>query len=142
MAITIEHRRKNEAKRRVTQSKADEYSGELKKKMTKAERVIRAKLLHLNVKFQFQKYYFNTEGRIYILDFYLKTHSGRWAIEIDGKHHNEPKQKKYDDRRTQWLLEHRKTGVIRFTNEEALNNTQDCIDKILALSPRFKKPKQ
>jgi very-short-patch-repair endonuclease len=58
--------------------------------------------------------YIFTDGRIaYIADFYLP--SRKIVFEIDGYHHKH--QKKYDDRRTQFLNK-RGINVIRFWNHE------------------------
>lgn len=61
----------------------------------------------------------------FIFDFYCHAH--KLVIEVDGGIHN--KQKEYDARRDEWL---RLTGhkVLRFTNEEILNNIEDVLNKI------------
>jgi very-short-patch-repair endonuclease len=50
-------------------------------------------------------------------------------IEIDGEYHNEEGQQKYDEARTQWLIEHQ-YQLIRFTNEEVLHQLPTVIQKI------------
>ena len=50
-------------------------------------------------------------------------------IEIDGEYHNEEGQQKYDEARTQWLIEHQ-YQLIRFTNEEVLHQLPIVIQKI------------
>ena len=51
------------------------------------------------------------------------------VVEVDGAYHSELKQIEYDKDRTTRLNE---LGfkVIRFTNEEAIANTEECINKI------------
>jgi len=64
----------------------------------------------------------------YILDFYC--HSKKLCIELDGAYHNEPKQHAYDLRRTQELNQF-EIKVLRFSNEEIINNLQEVLDVIL-----------
>ena len=61
----------------------------------------------------------------YIVDFYC--HKARLIIEIDGKVHL--KRKEADHLRT-LEFEKYEIKVIRFTNEEVLNNIEMVIDKI------------
>ena len=51
-------------------------------------------------------------------------------IEIDGGYHNTKEQEEYDNLRTQWLNEY-KYNIIRFTNDEVINNTESVKEKIL-----------
>jgi chorismate synthase/very-short-patch-repair endonuclease len=50
-------------------------------------------------------------------------------IEIDGSYHNEGDQKKYDAARSEWLNQHR-YELLRFTNEDILNNEEKSINRI------------
>ncbi|MEJ5262344.1 MAG: methionine synthase [Ignavibacterium sp.] len=52
------------------------------------------------------------------------------VIEIDGLIHQLPENKESDEIRAQWL-ESVGFRVIRFTNEQVLNNTEDVLQKIL-----------
>ena len=61
----------------------------------------------------------------FILDFYCHAH--RLIIEIDGGIHQQ--QKDYDESRTEWLTQ-RDFKVIRFTNEEVLNDIETVLRKI------------
>lgn len=63
----------------------------------------------------------------FIADIYC--HEKKLVIEVDGGYHNEPEQKEYDEARTQVINEYGIT-VIRFTNDEVLNNLQSVKDKI------------
>lgn len=63
----------------------------------------------------------------FILDFYMR--KSRIAIEVDGGYHNEKSQKIYDEGRTN-ILNHRGIRVIRFTNEEIINDIDSVIRKI------------
>jgi len=72
----------------------------------------------------------------FIVDFYC--HKARLVIEIDGEIHY--KQHEYDDGRS---AEIEKFGikVIRFTNDEVVNNIEAVIKKIeLVVSERIKSP--
>ncbi|MBR5600215.1 MAG: UDP-N-acetylglucosamine 2-epimerase (non-hydrolyzing) [Bacteroidaceae bacterium] len=51
------------------------------------------------------------------------------VVEVDGAYHSELKQIEYDKDRTTRLNEFG-FKVIRFTNEEAIANTEECINKI------------
>ncbi len=51
------------------------------------------------------------------------------VVEIDGDYHNDEEQKNYDAART-ILLNHHEFKLLRFTNEEVLNNTTDVVRKI------------
>ncbi|OIR12201.1 hypothetical protein GALL_64530 [mine drainage metagenome] len=64
---------------------------------------------------------------IYILDFYC--HSLKLVIEVDGNIHNEIEVKNNDEIR-QKHLEQDMLHVIRFTNEEILNDLALVIKKI------------
>lgn len=62
----------------------------------------------------------------FIADFFLPLI--RLVFEIDGKHHDSPRQKSYDSYRTK-LINNRKIRVIRFKNEE-IANLKTIQDKI------------
>ncbi len=60
-------------------------------------------------------------------------------IEIDGGYHNETEQKQYDEGRAEWLKEHQ-YKLLRFTNEQVINNLQivvknisDTLSKLISL---------
>lgn len=55
----------------------------------------------------------------YILDFVC--HSVKVVVEADGGQHDEPQQKAYDQKRTQWL-EKQGYQVLRFWNNEILSH--------------------
>jgi hypothetical protein len=64
----------------------------------------------------------------FIIDFYC--HEARLAIEVDGDNHAEEYQAAYDTLRTA-ELESLGVRVLRFSNNEVLNNTEGVIDAIL-----------
>ncbi|MBS1935781.1 MAG: chorismate synthase, partial [Bacteroidetes bacterium] len=51
------------------------------------------------------------------------------VVEIDGEYHNEIEQKKYDSLRSEWLREH-SYGILRFTNDEVMNDLSSVLKKI------------
>lgn len=63
----------------------------------------------------------------YIVDF-LCCDDGL-VIEVDGAYHSEPRQAEDDEIRTRWL-ESQGYHVMRFSNEEVLNETDRVIDEI------------
>lgn len=50
-------------------------------------------------------------------------------IEIDGAYHDEADQKKYDELRTKWLAA-TKYSILRFTNDEVIDNTERVVETI------------
>lgn len=63
----------------------------------------------------------------YILDFYCPGY--RLAIEVDGEYHNTLEQMEYDRIRTLFLNEHN-IKVIRFLNEEIINDLENVLQRI------------
>jgi len=63
----------------------------------------------------------------YVLDFYC--HECKLAVELDGEHHNQEEVKEYDVARTKFLNE---SGikVLRFWNEEVVNDMDKVIERI------------
>ena len=102
------------------------YARHLRKNPTKAEkflwRVLRNRRFH-GYKFRRQ----HPVSNIYILDFYCE--EKKLAIELDGQHHLEELQIKYDDDRSH-ALGLLGIKVIRFSNDEVLNKTRMVLRKI------------
>ena len=63
----------------------------------------------------------------YIADFYCS--EKQLVIEVDGNIHNKPEIKEYDEARTQDLTT-MGIQVIRFTNEEIINNMPNVLQRI------------
>ena len=61
----------------------------------------------------------------YIVDFYCSEY--RLVVEIDGESHFAPDGKEYDDVRDR-TLEQYGLKIIRFRNEDILENFQDVVD--------------
>jgi very-short-patch-repair endonuclease len=107
------------------------------KNPTKGEIYIKAKLKSLGITFRFQEIFI--EGvKGYIADFYLPYYN--LVIEIDGSHHYTPEGKVKDEKRTVDLIKYGKVkGVIRFTNQEAYNITEEVLKrKIVEFKPDLK----
>ncbi len=51
------------------------------------------------------------------------------VIEVDGEYHNDPEQKAYDEQRT-FVLNELGFDVIRFFNNEVINNTANVVEQI------------
>jgi very-short-patch-repair endonuclease len=80
-------------------------------------------------KFRSEGYVFRRQHPIdfYIADFYC--HRLKLVIEVDGEIHETEKTREHDDGRT-GHLEHFGIKVIRFTNEEVINNNEFVIEQI------------
>lgn len=65
----------------------------------------------------------------YIVDFAIL--EVKLVVEVDGEYHNEEEQRLYDEARTNFLNE-LEIDLIRFSNDEVINNTDDVVKKIKA----------
>jgi len=95
---------------------------ELRKDMTIAEKTLWERLnkSQLGVRFKAQH-----PVDIFIVDFYC--HKYKLVVEVDGEIHLS--QKKYDEGRTA-ELERFDLTVIRFTNEEVMNDVDKVVEEI------------
>jgi len=75
------------------------------------------------------KYRFKAQKQIdnYIVDFYCSKH--KLIIEIDGEIHNSYERLGYDEERTK-VFESYCIRVIRFKNEDVINNFENVCNKI------------
>ena len=98
---------------------------ELRQNMTPAEKALWQRLRNR----QLDGFYFRRQHPIkyFIADFYCA--KADLIVEVDGGIHNNPVNQEWDMNRTAEL---EKTGitVIRFTNEEVMNDTGNVIRKI------------
>ncbi len=103
-----------------------EYGRENRKNPTEAENILWQRLRNnqLGVKVRRQH---SVHG--YIVDFAIL--EVKLVIEVDGKYHDSAEQKAYDEARTKFLKEFN-LDLLRFTNEEVVNNTEQVISKIKA----------
>ncbi len=97
---------------------------ELRNRMTNAEEIL-WNAIHINewhLKFRRQHPLAN-----YIVDFYC--HGVKLVIELDGRIHDEDEIKRNDSARETHLKEFNLT-VLRFKNEEVINDTKSVLEKI------------
>jgi len=98
----------------------------LRKSMTRAEKVLWEKLRRKQLEgIRFRRQH---PINIFIVDFYC--HQANLVIEIDGGIHNETDQLERDENRT-CELENFGLKVIRFTNEEVINQTEKVLIEIM-----------
>ena len=102
-----------------------EYSRENRNNMTLGEKASWSSLRHKFLGHRFYRQYIIAD---YIVDFLC--HEGGVIIEVDGGYHSEPRQAEDDELRTQ-RLEQLGFHVLRFSNEEILENIEDVEDRIL-----------
>jgi very-short-patch-repair endonuclease len=100
---------------------------ELRKSMTEAEDILWKHLR--NKKLNGLKFRRQHPLDIFIADFYC--HEKKLVIELDGGIHDILEQKEYDEGRTS-ELEGKGFKVIRFRNEEIMNDLEDVLNRILA----------
>lgn len=103
------------------------FARELRKNMTRAEEVLWSRLR----KKQIEGYIFRRQHPIdiYIVDFYC--HEFNLIIEVDGDIHELPEVYEHDEGRTA-ELERFGLKIIRFTNQEVIQQTDNVINRIKA----------
>lgn len=99
---------------------------ELRKSMTHAEEILWEHLR--NKKLNGMKFRRQHPIDMFIADFYC--HEKKIIIELDGGIHDIPEQKEYDVGRA-FLLEEKGFKILRFRNEEVINDVKDVLDRIL-----------
>ena len=102
-----------------------EYARENRNNMTLGEKALWSSLRHKFLGHRFYRQYIIAD---YIVDFLC--HEGGVIIEVDGGYHSEPRQAEDDELRAQ-RLEQLGFHVLRFSNEEILENIEDVEDRIL-----------
>jgi len=109
------------------------YSRRMKRRPTKPEKTLADALYKHGISFKQQAFFF-TEGKLYIPDFRIPCRHYKLVVEVDGKSHK--KQKEYDDKRTQWLERNRNCKVLRFTNEQVLEDVECVVRSIILHKPK------
>ena len=104
-----------------------ELKTENKKNSTQAENVLWECLRNKNLNYKFRRQHIID---IFIADFVCLEKN--LIIEVDGGYHNTLEQKEADELRTQ-ILNEIGFKVIRFTNEEIINNTEITLKKITTI---------
>ncbi|MBU1449193.1 endonuclease domain-containing protein [Patescibacteria group bacterium] len=116
--------------------RAINFSQKLIDNATPAELILKKELEKRNVYFEFQKAVPSGgwKKRFYIPDFTLYIqHNGyktKLYVEIDGNHHQTSKQLQKDTYRTQKLEKLYRNQVLRFTNQEVIENVTKIINQI------------
>ena len=108
-----------------TKATTQEYARELRHRTTEAEQKLWALLRNRRLKgkkFRRQHAIAN-----YVVDFYCN--ESKLAIELDGNFHTETEVREYDKSRTALLNEIGIT-VLRFWNEEVINDTSKVLQRI------------
>ena len=102
-----------------------EKAKSLRNNMTIAEKIFWKELNANKIK----GYRFKAQHPVnrYIVDFYC--HKAKLVIEIDGNIHDNEEVKERDDGRT-YEIENYGLKVIRFTNNQVLNNIEEVINEI------------
>ena len=102
-----------------------QYGRELRKESTKAEKLLWTELR--NRKLNRLKFRRQHPLDKFIVDFYC--HEKKLVVELDGDVHDEKVNKNYDEARTA-MLAGLGVYVLRFRNEEVINNMNEVLKKI------------
>ena len=102
-----------------------QYGKELRQESTEAEEKLWAELR--NKKLNGLKFRRQHPIDKFIVDFYC--HEKKLVIELDGNIHDEKVNKEYDNARTA-MLAGLDVIVLRFGNEEVINNMKNVLEKI------------
>jgi very-short-patch-repair endonuclease len=89
-------------------------------------------------RFKQHGFHFRQQARVgpYIAD--LVCRSAKLIIELDGAHHSESEQMRYDEARTAYLSA-RGYRVLRFNNVDVLKHREEVVDAVLrAMTPTRK----
>ena len=128
--------RKRDEKSNLLLAKSRAY--DLIQKATDSEIRLKTALEQKNIHFYFQ-FPHSYKGKIAIVDFAFPraNKETRLYVEIDGGYHLTDKQKAKDSQRSQWLNEHTGAEIIRFTNEQVLNDLEYVMEKIISKRVQF-----
>ena len=108
-----------------TEQKIRKYAKTLRKNETNAEKIL-WKLLKSR-KCEGLKFRRQHPMHYYVADFYC--HEERLIIELDGGIHSEQNIKEQDENRTAELERHG-IRILRFSNEQVINNVVEVLSKI------------
>jgi len=103
---------------------------ELRRSLTPAEQILWEVLKNR----QLEGYKFRRQHPIYryIADFYC--HELRLVIELDGEVHDEIDQQEHDSNRDLVIREF-SVRILRFKNQEVINDPKNVVEKVKALLP-------
>jgi len=105
------------------------FKMKMRKNPTIAEKAFYTALTENNIRFRFQSLCYSDDFQC-IVDFLIKSDGQNIAIEIDGGYHETDSQRQKDLLRTKWLKTHRNYDIVRFTNDDVLNNPNQCLTKL------------
>ena len=100
------------------------HAKEMRKNPTVSEKILWEQLKNKNLEYKFRQQHLIDD---YIVDFVCL--SKGLVIEVDGGYHNIPEQIQLDQERT-FVLNKKEFKVIRFTNEEVIENLEVVLSKI------------
>ena len=124
------NKRKTDTKKfKTLKAQGKTYSKRLKRTATPSEKVFKGILKELKINYLFQ-HTAVVNNRLYILDFFIP--NSTLVVEVDGSSHDEVENYIKDIRRQQ-SLEDNGYKVIRFTNNEVMNNTSEYFKNKLRL---------
>jgi very-short-patch-repair endonuclease len=98
----------------------------LRKSMTESEKLLWGSLR--NRQLNGMKFRRQHPLDIFIADFYC--HEKKLVIELDGEIHDKKEQMEYDDGRS-FELEEKGFKILRFRNEEVINDIQSVLKRII-----------
>lgn len=118
-----------------TQVKLSQWRNRLINEPTESELIFKHKLKRLGFKFLFQKGFITkNKNWFYICDFYLP--NLKLVIEVDGSAHKFRAEK--DSKKNEYLTKERRFAVLRISNSEAWNMTDQQILMLLKFTERGK----
>ena len=127
------HRRKRRFEPNENKGKAlaESRADLLREEATDAEKHLLNALDAESILYWFQHPH-SYRGKIAIVDFAFPraNKETRLYVEIDGGYHLTDNQKEKDAKRTLWLMEHSGAEIIRFTNEQVLNDVDSVVQTL------------
>ena len=115
----------NDNLHKVATGKLYQYGRELRQDSTDAEKLLWAELRNRRLKgLKFRRQHPLDK---FIVDFYCN--EKKLVVELDGAVHDEKNNKDYDEARTA-MLAGLNVFVLRFRNEEVINNMKEVLKKI------------
>jgi very-short-patch-repair endonuclease len=108
--------------------KAVQFAERLRSKATPAESLIVKIFRSIGISYHFQKT-IKTESGYRYADFFIP--GINWVIEIDGEYHDVPEQQVRDGLRTDEIVKATGYKVVRFTNQQVMDDPVKIIDYIL-----------
>lgn len=121
------------------QRRNHKFIKDLRNNKTPAEKTLEKKLDAINLDYISQKGFIQGKNHV-IVDIYIP-HPYKVCIEVDGKYHQEPRQKRRD-RAKETYLESRGFNILRISNETAERlSHQELLRKLKELAVCKRSPK-